>query len=550
MTERRWVAAAVALLVFAIAWNAWSAGRSGWAPEGDSAAITVRTHDVLSADPPLLGMPTTVGLRAGEDLRHPGPLEFAALALPLRLLGDDAGGMLLGAALVASASVAAIGWLAHRNGSGLLAAWLLGGIAVLLWSLGEEIPHDVWNPHVLLLPYALLAVCLWAAACGDRLALPVAVVVASFVAQAHAYYTLLAAVLSLAVVVIALVAVRPGRVTWLASAGLGLVLWLPPLVAEIRPGPSNLVGLLRAGTGDAAGDEPAMGIGYAVARLADTVLRARWLDRRPHPFELIQEPAGWEQLLTVGLLAGLAALGWRAHRRGRTATAALVLTALVVSAASIATAARLPGGIPLLEPHSHRHWWITGALVWLAAGWAVADAARSHLGRVPRPARRVLVWVPVVVGVIAASWHPSITDDRGSVSFGAVRRLTEAAAAALPDGEGPWLVESQGSQAFLSVQPGVVAGLVLRGVDVRVGPGEGPAMGAHRVVDGPVAGRLLVASADDPPPVPEGYELVARFDAAADAAARGHRNAVLFGHPQQVAVFLAVGPEAATTSGG
>lgn len=539
MTDRRIVAAAVAVVVAPILWNAWSAGRDGWAPEGDSAAIVVRTHDVLSADPPLLGNPTTVGARTGEELHHPGPLEFAVLAVPLRLLGADAHGALLGAALVGAAAVAAIGWLGLRSGGALPAVWLLTGTAALAWSLGDEILHDVYNPHLLLLPYALLLVTAWAAACADRAALPVAVVAASFVAQSHAYYALLAALVGAAVVVATAKSARPPARTWWASAALGVVLWIPPLLAELRSGPSNLAGLLRAGAGVEGDGEAAQGAGFAVARLADTLVRFRWLDRRPGPLELVSRPPAVLQTLAVLAVAGVVALGIRAHRRGRRVAAGLAGAAVVSCVASVVAASRLPGGIPLFEPHSHRHWWVTGALFWVAVGWLVADLTRPWLRRLARPARVAAVGIPLVVAAVAAAWAPTIDHDRGSVSFGAVTHLTAAVADALP-GDGPWLVTSSGPQAFLSVQPGVVAGLVLRGFDVRVEAGEGPAMGHHRVVAGPVAGTVLVASGDEPPPVPPGYELVARFDAVADARRTGHDDVVLFERPQQLAVFLSV----------
>lgn len=547
MSGPRPVAVAVALLVAAVAWNAWSAARDGWAPEGDSAAVVVRSHDVLSLDPPLLGNPTTAGGDDGPGLHHPGPLEFVVLALPVRLVGGGGDGALLGAVLVAAASIATIGWLVRRRGGTVLALWVLAGVGALVWSLGDEIVHDVYNPHILLLPLAALVVALWSAGSGDRVALPVAVVAASFVAQSHALYALVAAIVGVAVVGAAILVVRPPARWWWASVALGVVLWLPPLVAELRPGPSNLAGLLGAGAGGEGSDFPAAGIGFGTAGLADTLLGGRWLDRHPDPVALALRPSAALQVLAVALVAALGAAGLSAHRRGRRSAGALALAAVVACVASVAVAARLPGGVPLFEVHNHRHWWVTGAITWVAAAWLVADALRHRLARVLSRARVALVAAPLVVAALAVAWAPSIERDRGSVSFGAVAHLTDEVAAALPDDDGPWLVTASGPQAFLSVQPGVVAGLVLRDVDVRVGPAEGPAMGDHRVVDGPVAGTVLVASDDDPPPVPDGYVLVARFDSVADAERRGHTDAVLFGEPQQLAVFLAVG---ATPDGG
>lgn len=124
------------------------------------------------------------------------------------------------------------------------------------------------------------------AACGDRAALPVGVVAASFVARAHVFYALPALVAAAALVAVVVVRALPSIRSWALSLGLGLLLRTPPLLHELRPGPSNIAGLLRAGTGGGEG-EPALEFS-ATAQLADTLLNFRWLDRTPPPgFELI-----------------------------------------------------------------------------------------------------------------------------------------------------------------------------------------------------------------------------------------------------------------------
>ncbi len=205
--------------------------------------------------------------------------------------------------------------------------------------------------------------------------------------------------------------------------------------------------------------------------------------------------------------------------------------------ASLVATARLPNGIPFLEPHSHRHWWVTGFAVWFATTWAAVDELRPRLRTVPPKARLALLAAPLVVAAAATAWTPSIADDRGSVSFGAVAHLTDAVADALPS-RGPWLVQGSGQQAFFSVEPGIVTGLVLRGFDVGVAAHEGAIFGRHHVAPADVEGTILVASGAQRPTAPPGYELVARFDAVADAAATGHTNTGIFRAPEQLAVFL------------
>src|SRR5438477_350646 len=55
-------------------------------------------------------------------------------------------------------------------------------------SLVPETYHDVWNPSAAVLPLALLMFVSWSLACGKYRLLPLAVLLASFVAQCHLTY--------------------------------------------------------------------------------------------------------------------------------------------------------------------------------------------------------------------------------------------------------------------------------------------------------------------------------------------------------------------------
>jgi hypothetical protein len=541
---RALAAVAVALVASCILWNSLQAVRQGWVAEGDAAIIAVRTHDVFTAHPPLLGNPSTASDAANADAYHPGPLEFALLAIPLRVFGSSTDGLVWGSAAIAVATVGALAWFAHRRGGPAFVLWTMLVTAVLVWGLGNEIPHDPYNPHVVLLPMFLLLVLVWSLALGDAAALVGAVAVGSFVTQSHVYDGLFVAGVAVAALVAVTLYIRRtareerrrfARFAF-ASAIVGVVLWSPPIVYELTHHPGNLRALW-----DAARSSGTRGEGpvFAWHRLVDTMAPPwRWLDGQPTLAALHSKPGILRTILAVAVLAALVAIGVRARRRGRRSVTTLVGTALAGLGVSAAMAARLPQGLASLSPYNHRHWWVTGAFAFLAIGWGAIDIGKSHVA--PRAGRRTalaaLGAVAVAVLVVAASAGVTIHEDRGSAGFGAIRALVPPVIAALGDHR-EVLVIGRGGQAFTSIEPGLVAALLQRGYDPRVRPFEGNVFGTRHVGDPSLPTQLFVVSGDgaDVPPAP-GARLVGRYDARVDAE-DGFVNAGV-GHADLIAVYL------------
>ncbi|MEY2570998.1 MAG: hypothetical protein QOE63_1348 [Acidimicrobiaceae bacterium] len=540
MSARRLVVVVTALAVVMIGWNALMAAREGWVPEGDGATITLRTHDVISAHPPLLGNPTTAGRVNAGDVYHPGPLEFVLLALPLRVFGADAHGMLWGTAAVNAASVLVLVWFARRRGGPGMALWAAVGSVVLLWSLGNEILHDPYNPHIVLLPLAALLVLVWSISAGDLVAIPFAVAAASLITQSHAYDAIPVAVLGLWAALALVLRLPTGRREppprdrrrWLlAGAALGVVLWLPPIVDQVVHRPGNLRQLVRFARD---GGTPVAGFGFAFDKLADYLVPPpRWFDRDPTFFELVSRPS---RLRDVGLVILLAAAVWlavRAWRDDRRTTALLIVTALVAALGSTLTAARLPDGSAALAPYNHRHWWPTAMFFWLALGWAVWEECRD---RVPaRHLARVVATAAAAVLAVSAASRVSIGNDRGSASFGALRALTVPVADAVR-GAGPVLVEAHGAQAVLSIEPGLVIGLVERGIDARVVTAERKTYGDQHTAD-EAGTHVVILSGPEAPAAPVGGVLIGTYDARLDQA-RGFVNAGVSGQFEVIAVYV------------
>jgi hypothetical protein len=145
---------------------------------GDIAFIELRTRDVFSGHPPLVGAYSRYGWS------HPGPLIFYVYSVPYRLFGGDANALRLTVVLINAACLAVMSWLLARRGVAATAAVSAATVA-LVWGLLPNSLSDGWNVTIAVLPFLLTVVACWCAMCGDRRALLVAALAFSFVFQAH-----------------------------------------------------------------------------------------------------------------------------------------------------------------------------------------------------------------------------------------------------------------------------------------------------------------------------------------------------------------------------
>ena len=183
---------AVVLAVIPVVVGAADAITSGWVPFGDEAALGVRADDVFSPRSPLLGMPASSVL-PGDLPNHPGPLLYWWYA-PFVEVAGIAVGLTLGAALLGALTATAIVLMTFQR-AGLPAA--VGSavlVVVLVASLFGAAPIvSPLNADVVLLPLLFVCFLAWWIADGERRLVPVAIVVASLVAQAYLPYLPVAA---------------------------------------------------------------------------------------------------------------------------------------------------------------------------------------------------------------------------------------------------------------------------------------------------------------------------------------------------------------------
>ncbi|MFM7618029.1 MAG: hypothetical protein ACKO72_11295, partial [Actinomycetes bacterium] len=372
-----------------------------YVPIGDDGLILLRSRDVLTANHPWLGTWSSSSLSLGVNLNNPGPLLFDLMALPTKVLGAGPG-LAIGVGLVNGACLVGAATVAHRVAGrrGYLLVLLVG--ALIVWSMGSELIFDVWQPHVLVLVYLLLAVLAWAMAEGRAWTIPGSVALVSLLVQTHLSYVYLAPATLLAGVVIHLARTRDWRVlvrplVW--SVPIAVVLWAQTLWQQVYgPGPSNLDRLIDAASGK-YGSSDTIGFGLATRLVgavvalppwilrpsfADTIPAVRITDAQGARIPVPGLPgfplAALGLVVVLGLLA-LVVVASRGAERRATRSAGILGGVLVLTALGALTL--MPVGAIGLASHQMRWLWPIGAVVLLALLLAITDRAADAPALVP-----------------------------------------------------------------------------------------------------------------------------------------------------------------------
>lgn len=236
----RWLGVAagatVALpLIVAVVWLA----QRRWYPVLDLAMTEFRVRDVGTRQTPLIGLPGRIG-ELPDQGSHPGPLSFWALAPGYRLFGGSAWAMEAATASIACVWIGLALWIGHRRLGRAGIVLVAAVIALLIRGFGLSVLTQPWNPYMPLLAWLVVLLAVWSVLCDDDWMLLPLVAAASFAAQTHIPYLLMAG--ALGVLAAAWVVVRHRRVTaplgW--TLGAFAVLWLAPLIDQVRRDPGNI----------------------------------------------------------------------------------------------------------------------------------------------------------------------------------------------------------------------------------------------------------------------------------------------------------------------
>ena len=174
---------------------------------------------------------------------HPGPMLFYLFAVPYWITGGRAFGLNLGALLINAVAIGLLGWLAYRRGRMLFLAATFSVVNVFLLepTITPMFLRSPWNPDVTVLPCMLFVFVVWECSRGTRWAIPMAIVVGSFLAQTHLGFVPFVAALSVGGCALGW---RRWRTQWRSSerpalqtvlrwsAGLFGVLWVLPIIEQ------------------------------------------------------------------------------------------------------------------------------------------------------------------------------------------------------------------------------------------------------------------------------------------------------------------------------
>lgn len=471
--------------------------RHPWTPVLDLAMTELRVRDVGGRHTPLIGLPGRIGTLAQQG-SHPGPLSFYALAPIYRLLGSTAWALQVATAVIHAVAMGLALVIAGRRGGARLVLVMAVLLAALTAGYGGGALTEPWNPYLPLLWWVVFLLAVWSVLCGDLVVLPVAVLAASFCAQTHVPY------LALALGLGALGAVAAGArwrrepadrgsvLRWVGiSVGLGVLLWVPPTIDQVRHDPGNyrmLIEHFSSPTEEVEGLRNGLEAGLRYFDLTHFVQRDI-----TDPGWLVTSAAGRlpsadRGLAFVAVWAAAAAVAAKRRHRPLMALHAVVAVGLVLMIVSIS---RIFG---VVWYYLALWGWAIGLLAFLAAVWTVADvvAERRTAERRARVSHLVtiglaLLGLAIVGRFSVAAWDSPHADASVAAELAAVIDDTAAglgASAGVATGhEGRYLVTWSdalhiGSQGF-----GLLNELERRGFDAYLEPSRRVPATAHRVLD-------------------------------------------------------------------
>jgi hypothetical protein len=524
-----------------------------WYPLLDMAWTELLVRDVGSSHPPLLGLAGRIGTVHNPG-SHPGPLSFYALWPFYELFG--AGSWALEAASVAL-QLFAIGvalWIANRRGGPWLAVGLAAVLAVLLRAFGASMLTQPWNPYLPVLWWLVFMVAVWSVFCDDLPMLPVAVFAGSFCAQTEVAY--LGISTGIGAVTLGVVLWRAYRrradrasvrrlATWvLAGAGVGVLVWLPPVVQQLTTAHGNLALLFNYFTHPPQTPVGvSQGVPFVLAHLNPVAPITKALV--PNGGNFVGAGSAIPGAVFLALWAATAAVAWRRRLHPVIELDALLAVTVVLGAASTS---RIFG---LLWYYLLLWGWIANGLMVIAAGWTVAVVVNERLRADLR--RRVgataaLGFAAVIVGftalfaIEAASVQtptPFLADQLRAVVAPTVHAL-DRHVGPTSGAAGRYLVtytdpNSLGSQAF-----GLVNELERGGFRVGMTRGYRNAIAPHRVLDSAQATAIVhLAVGSDIATwraIPDSFEV-----ASSDGRTPAQRAQYARLHAEVTAEFTAIG---------
>jgi len=470
--------------------------RHPWTPVLDLAMTELRVRDVGGRHTPLIGLPGRIGTLAQQG-SHPGPLSFYVLAPTYRLLGSSAWALQVATFVIHAVAMGVALVIAARRGGARLVLAVSVLLAVLSAGYGGGVLTEPWNPYLPLLWWVVVLLGVWSVLDGDVAMFPVVVLAGSFCGQTHVPYLGLTLGLG-ALSSLALGArwgrapAQRGRIARWGAAGLalGLLLWVPPTIDQLRHDPGNYQELVdhfahppEASQGLRVGVRDGLAL-YDMTYLGSTVVRS--------PGALVRNGSGARPTAVTGaaFLGGWAVTAAAAWRRRH---AALMALHAVVGASTVLMVLAISRIFGRVWFYLTLWGWAIGLLGLGALVWTVAvvtrGAIRTRWPAVARGAPLALALLGLLITgrFTAAAWNSHHADEPVAAELAAVIDPTVAALEAGEGGAtgraGRYLVSWADAFHIGSQGYGLLNELERRGFHVGVDYSARVPATTHRVLD-------------------------------------------------------------------
>lgn len=421
---------------------------------GDGAVFEIHTRNAASGEQ-LLGAYSQFGWN------HPGPLPFYTI-LPFYLLGGHSQHALNGGALATNLfALFVVAWMTLRHGRGAVAPAVAALLLVYLARV-PELASSFWNPHILVLPLAAwLALCA-AIASGEMALIPAAVLIGSWVIQAHVGLTI--AVIACAMVTAGL-AYGSGRsvprpVVWLTGVVL-IAAWTLPVAEQLTNTPGNMRQIVEFFLFQ-GGPRPALGVSVrAVGAMVAGLFRSSFQVAPGWSFE----PVEWQWVIVAVALPAILALMVREEwRRGARYNAALGACCLALVGAGLVSGANIRGTIG-----DYQLFWLSIVGV-VSVAVIVSGLVQPRLNNVPKAA---LTAITVLLYAASCAVTFRAFADRASAErpteSRTVEALTDAVTAAVRNGLVDRILLEADPKAW-DIAAGIVLQLSKADIEVHVDP--------------------------------------------------------------------------------
>lgn len=487
-----WAIAAIPLLTLAS-----RVAPSDWVSFSDWASIELRTRDVGTRFTPLVGPYSRYGWN------HPGPLLFYVLAVPYRMFGSTASGLLIGALAINACALGAVAFVLWRRGGRVGLVLGFGIVLVLARALGAGFLINPWNPYVIVFPMLAVVLLCWDATEGNAWALPLAVAFGSFAAQSH-----VGSAVGVAVpIATAAILLRRQTRTLFVSMAVGLLCWMPSLFQELQPHGGNLSSLVRFWI---SGHAHVTGWSTGTRIVSDQLaIPAGWITAHVpiNPSTGAVDPS-WHFPIALVLLFIATAVAVVRHDRPSLTLDVLVLA--VVGAAWISASRVIDAPYDYIV-----QWiWIVGALAWIAIAWTAWRALPRRFSWADRAilasgGALVIVLLTLVSVDAARTPLPGADDER------ALTTIAPQAQRALRTLPGPILITNPADLGSSIMAPGVALLAIHAGIDVRLDPSQTIAVGSHHTIAADHARSVVIVAANAatmPYASDPRYRLLAAYD--------------------------------------